>query len=76
MARDLTRKQAMSLAKELFGDRAFARKKTKTAPGARRQIGMRGTVPPFRVTVFAAGRTWAEAFDAARAFAEKNGGVA
>lgn len=63
----------MSLAKELFGDRAFARKKTKTVPGQRRQIGLRGTVPPFRVKVFAQGRTWAEAFEGARLVAETLG---
>lgn len=65
----------MALAKELFGERAFARKgnnRNKTKPGARKQIGLRGTVPPFRVKVFASGRTWSEAFDAARAVAEKD----
>lgn len=72
MARDLTRKQAMALAKELFGEGAFARKKSRTQPGARRQIGLRATVPPFRVKVFAQGRTWAEAFEAARTYVEQN----
>ena len=61
-SRDISRTKAQAYALEYFGPRAFARKKTKTKLGARREVGIRGTVPPFRVKVVGAGRSWREAF--------------
>ena len=70
---DISRQEAARRAVKIFGDRAFARKKTKTTPGHRRQIGLRATVPPFRVVVVGSGNTWREATKAAVDYFEKNG---
>ena len=57
-----TRNEAMKKAKEILGPRGFARKKTKTAPGSRKQIGISELDKPTKVCVVAWGRTWDEAF--------------
>ncbi len=61
---NVSRLKAQAIVSEVFGERFFARKRTKTRPGARCEIGRRKTVPPFRVEVLGAGDTWLEAVEA------------
>lgn len=66
MDADLTRAKAQKKAEELFGPAAFARRHTKSVPGARFQVGLRKRVPPFKVVVVGLGRSWTEAFSDAQ----------
>lgn len=60
-SKDITRNEAMRRTRAVFGPEFFARKKTKTKPGNRKQIGKREAIPPFRVVVVGSGKTWLEA---------------
>lgn len=61
MNRDVSRAKAQLVVSDLFGPRAFCRKSTKTKVGLRKEIGLKGTVPPFRVHTVGEGETWLEA---------------
>lgn len=63
--RDISRQQAAKIIVGVFGELGFARKKTKTSPGMRRQVAMRSALHPNQVKVIGAGRTWLEALKAA-----------
>ena len=70
---DLSRRQAQEYAVKIFGPRAFARGKSGSSPGARKRIGMKGTVPPFRVETIGHGESWINALsDAATKQDAKN----
>lgn len=59
--KDISRNQAQKRATHWFGPKAFCRKKAKTKPGARKQLGLM-TGAHNKVRVIGAGSTWAEAF--------------
>jgi hypothetical protein len=58
LKRDVSRAKAQEVITELFGERGFARKPTKTKPGMRKQVALRSSVPPFKARVIGSGRTW------------------
>jgi hypothetical protein len=71
--KDIGRGRAQAIALKLFGPRGFARRKAKTAPGARKQVGLRDEHRPHIVRVIGEGRTWIEAFKAAAAKVDAEG---
>ena len=71
--KDLSRKQAQAYAVKIFGPNGFARGKSGSSPGSRKRIGLKSTVPPFRVETIGFGDTWISAIsDAATKQDAKN----
>jgi hypothetical protein len=68
---DISRAEAQKRAVSIFGLRAFARKHGVHAPPYNCAIGIRKTVPPFRVVTIGSGKTWREATEDAIKFVEK-----
>lgn len=71
---NLSRRQAQGVATKLFGPAAFARKKTKTNPGQRCEIALRGQRHRLK-RIIGRGSNWFLALKDAAAWADRTGWV-